>query len=118
MFCRRCGKELSNDSVFCSQCGCHVEENVQPQEETFVLTLDRSSQLYLLNPPIKAIIDGTKRVSIPSGETATLNLRLGAHKIVFTSCGRTAELDFNMTSDMVISIKFSRLTGGIIAKII
>lgn len=40
----------------------------------FKLTIDRSSQVYLGNPPIKVIIDNSIRLSIENGHTETVNL--------------------------------------------
>ena len=38
MFCKYCGKELPDDAKFCPNCGARLEDEVIPNEVTFVET--------------------------------------------------------------------------------
>lgn len=33
MFCRKCGKQIEDDSIFCKYCGSNNLNNIQPGEE-------------------------------------------------------------------------------------
>lgn len=125
MYCFKCGAQIPDESVFCSNCGTKVgsQESVSaepsPQAETkFKLTIDRTSQVYLINPPIKVLIDSDIRLSVDNGKSCDVMLSPGTHHLEFTSSMRTTKLDINMGKDTVIQLNFSRLSGKIIAKIV
>lgn len=40
MFCKSCGKQIDNDSVFCSFCGTRLSDIHKPNSENFVATQD------------------------------------------------------------------------------
>lgn len=125
MYCFKCGAQIPDESVFCSICGTKVgsHESVSaepsPQAEAkFKLTIDRTSQVYLINPPIKILIDTDIRLSVDNGQTSDVMLPPGPHHLEFTSSMRTTKLDINLEKDTVIQLNFSRLSGKIITKIV
>ena len=52
MFCFKCGAQIPDESVFCSKCGAKVQALPEPTAQTYTLTFDRASQVYVANPPI------------------------------------------------------------------
>lgn len=125
MYCFKCGAQIPDESVFCSICGTkvgnHESGSAEPSpqaEAKFKLTIDRTSQVYLINPPIKVLIDTDIRLSVDNGQTSDVMLLPGPHHLEFTSSMRTTKLDINLEKDTLIQLGFSRLSGKIIAKIV
>ena len=62
MFCYKCGTAIPDDSIYCLKCGTKVQSSTQEhlsQEyiKKYKLTLDRASQMYVVDVPVKFIID-------------------------------------------------------------
>mgnify|MGYP000171924701 CR=1 FL=1 len=122
MFCVKCGQQLPDDAIFCSRCGNKVsissEEVSDPTPQTYTLTLDRASQVYAINPPIKVLIDNNIRTSVDNGKTEQLQVIPGHHTVVLTGSFRTTTVEIDLQKDTCIEISFNRLTGKIMAKVI
>ena len=124
MFCFKCGTQLPDESVFCPKCGVKVspqtsisEASILQEEKSFKLTLDRASQIYLINPPIKVLIDTDIYISVDNGKVCDVMLAPGPHHLEFTSSMRTTKLDINLKKDTVMQLTISRLSGKIVSKI-
>lgn len=117
MFCRNCGKNIPDDSKFCISCGTPVENNTISNQATFKLTIDRASQVYLINPPIKVTIDNSIRFSVENGQTHSIDISSGNHKIYFKSSLRSATLEVDIQKDTLIEVKWSRISGAIIPEV-
>lgn len=116
MFCIQCGAQLAEGAKFCHVCGQGVAGNSTPSRKV-KLTLDRASQLYLLNPPIKAVINGSTYVSIENGHTETVELDPGPCIIELSGSFRKAKLEFDLQQDTVVQLGFNRITGKLTASI-
>ena len=120
MFCFKCGSEIPDESVFCSKCGTKVAqaEPAASDNKLFKLTIDRKSQLYAVNPPIKISIDSSILLSVDNGKTIQTELPSGKHIIEFSASMRKSRMEIDMDKDMLIQVSFSRLTGKIIAEVL
>lgn len=121
MYCWKCGKEIPDGSLFCSFCGSKIGQSVEQgpaeaQAQTYTLTIDRASQVYLVNPPIKVTIDETIRLSVDNGRTETVQLTPGPHQIECKGSFRTSRATVDMDGDKVIDIGFNRITGALYIK--
>lgn len=121
MFCINCGEKLVESDGFCSKCGQPVR--VQPQKKTVergaangmcVLTVLRTDQFYVINPPIKIDVDNQKQYAVENGESVCVPLNKGVHRITFSTSVAKKIIDINITQDASIVLKLSRLTGDII----
>lgn len=121
MFCYKCGKEIPDNSLFCSFCGAKLPTGdaaeSAPSQEMVTLIIDRSSQVYLINPPIKAVIDNKIRLSIENGQSEQLQLTPGVHHIELSASMRKTAIDLDLQKKTVLTISFNRLSGKIEAKV-
>lgn len=46
MFCKKCGKEISNDAVFCPHCGAKLKEEASVEAEVVTVSKKDSSSPY------------------------------------------------------------------------
>lgn len=114
MFCSQCGEKLQDNALFCHKCGAKIGEISAPTGKV-KLILDRASQVYLLNPPIKAVINSTTYVSIENGQTETVELDPGPCVVELSGSFRKAKLEFDLQKDTVIQIGFNRISGKLTA---
>lgn len=115
MFCSKCGAQIPDDSAFCAKCGYQIPGSAVSagQAIVFTLTIDRKSQVYLVNPPIKVLIDGTIRKSIANGESIEVPLTAGEHMVEFTSSARKTTTKIEMRKDTLLIVGWNRLSGKI-----
>lgn len=120
MFCSKCGAQIPDDSTFCAKCGAQIPNGTMASshEDVFTLTIDRKSQVYLVNPPIKILIDGTIRKNIANGESIEVPLARGSHIIEFTSSARKTTKSVELTGDTVLAVGWSRLSGKIVVDLL
>ena len=125
MFCRKCGKPLPEDSRFCPACGTPVAFESDIESSTpnycsslYTLTIDRASQVYLMNPPVKVTIDNSIRLTVENGHTQTIQLPAGQHNILFKCSLRSTQLDINIVRDTLIELSWNRISGKMVTKIV
>lgn len=114
MFCSQCGEKLQDNALFCHKCGAKIG-GMSESTGKVKLILDRASQVYLLNPPIKAVVNGTTYVSIENGHTETIELEPGHCVVELSGSFRKAKLEFDLQKDTVIQIGFNRISGKLTA---
>lgn len=121
MYCNQCGKQIPDNSRFCSFCGAKIPAGNAvggtSEPEVFTLTIDRASQVYLINPPVKVVIDGTVRLSVENGRSEQVQLKPGAHHIELSASMRKTTVDLDLQKDTVLMIGFNRLSGKLVAEI-
>lgn len=119
MYCYKCGAQIPDNSNYCSHCGTKVTDIAQAKStsDKFNISFDRCSQVYLINPPIKIVIDDKIRLSVDNGKTCSTQLVAGKHHIVFSASFRSTEIEIDLQKDTVINLSFSRLSGKLIAEI-
>ncbi len=117
MYCFKCGNQIPDDSIFCSKCGSKVamEAETSSDGNRHWLTIDRASQIYAINPPIKVAIDHSVLLSVDNGKTIQTELSKGHHIVEFSASMRKTRIELDMTRDTLIKVSFSRLTGKIVA---
>ncbi len=124
MYCFKCGKQIPDESVFCSFCGTRVDgsetssNGAAIEEVKYALTIDRKSQPYLINPPVKVIIDGDIRFGVDNGKTETVPVSSGRHQIELKMSVRQKNIEVDIQKDTTIEIGFNRLTGAITANVV
>lgn len=110
MFCIKCGAELPNNSNFCPNCGQAISS--QPTS-FYVITIRREKQWFAINPAITIAINNDYTYKLENEESITVSLPTGKHSINL-SCGiRNTSVTINVTHDLILNVKFNRLTGGI-----
>lgn len=117
MYCYKCGKQIPDDSAFCSYCGATITTHNAEEPQGFRLIIDRKSQLYLVNPPIKVTIDGSTFLSVDNGKFVEVTVSPGIHTIDFKASFRSKTLEIDIQKDTVVEIGFNRMTGAITADI-
>lgn len=117
MYCYKCGKQIPDDSAFCSYCGAAINQPTTEVPQGFRLILDRKSQVYLVNPPIKVTIDSSTLLSVDNGKFAEITVSPGLHTIELKSSFRSKKLEIDIQKDTVVEIGFNRITGAITADI-
>lgn len=116
MFCSQCGEKLQDNALFCHKCGAKIGSASEPSGKV-KLILDRASQVYLVNPPVKAVINSSTYVSIENGHTETVELDPGPCVIELSGSFRKAKLEFDLKKDTVVQIGFNRISGKLTATI-
>ena len=121
MYCNQCGGKIPDNSRFCSFCGAKIPTgdavDNTPEPGMFTITIDRASQVYLINPPVKVIIDGTIRLSVENGRSEQVQLEPGTHNVELSASMRKTIVDIDLQKDTVLMIGFNRLSGKIMAEI-
>lgn len=118
MFCSKCGNELQTDARFCSKCGQPVAQtstdNVsQNNSGNYTLTINRAKQWFLVNPPVKIIIDEKAEYKIDNGETIRIPVSTGTHMVAFSCSIRNKIVNINVTNNVILNIKWNRVTGSL-----
>lgn len=118
MFCYKCGTAIPDDSIYCLKCGTKVQSSTQEhlsQEyiKKYKLTLDRASQMYVVDVPVKFIIDSEINITLLNGETKEIFLTPGIHKIQATGSFRKKNIDIDLQKDSVLHMKWNRAWGYI-----
>ncbi len=122
MFCRFCGTELSENSLFCNKCGMKTNENSNRniptrEKRKHKVTIFRESQMFLLNPPVNISINNVKNLSINNGGTVELDLDEGNYSFEFSCSLRKRKVDVFLEKDILITLKWNRITGSLNADV-
>ena len=118
MFCNQCGFKYSENSKYCPSCGVLVPNYTSEQlcpsakSDTIKLSLFRTSQIFLINPPMNATLNG-EHFSIANGERKDFILPIGSHELTLSMGIRTKTYDIDLDTNTTIIIKMNRITGCI-----
>lgn len=121
MFCKKCGKEISDSSKYCPNCGQKVNDVVSDtngEQKNVKLVLHRRKSCYGAAVSIKVFIDGNLVGSVKSNGTATVNVAPGNHEIVFDMWTATNKEILTVPADCStvyaeFSIKIGLLTNKV-----
>lgn len=118
MFCTKCGYEILGNVMFCPKCGQEISQlDSNTMEEamarTYTLSIKRAEQWYLVNPPVKIVLDGETEYKIDSGEILNIPVSSGSHNIVFSSSIRKKIVDINVVGNVNLNLKWNRITGNL-----
>lgn len=75
MFCVKCGKELAENSKFCTECGCVIDAEVGS------IVFARQTQLTGAAVPISIYVDGKHVGNATVGSELTVPVAFGKHKV-------------------------------------
>ncbi|ARE86049.1 hypothetical protein CLFO_03650 [Clostridium formicaceticum] len=82
VFCTKCGKELTDFSLFCSVCGMPVEEPKIKQEissATLLFKYQKNPMLMMLTEPLDVTLDGQLHFNVVSDGEVCYNVAQGNH---------------------------------------
>lgn len=95
MYCVNCGKEISDDSKFCTSCGKSTKV------ETCVgkITFHRLPRYMGFAVGIDVYIDGTRIGTVNNNGTVEANVTFGTHKIYFSLWSGSNEEEITVTEE-------------------
>lgn len=85
-FCSNCGKEIDDESKFCSYCGSPVKNNIKPtviSDKSGTVIIYRQFGIQDLLAPYKIFVDSKESGTIKNNENKFLKLKYGEHTIQF-----------------------------------
>lgn len=131
MYCQQCGSQLPDTAKFCGECGAPTGATAQSlgdvvspsntgvnstasSSDMYRLTVIREKQFFAVNPSIYITVDNNMpRIPIDNADQVSIPISAGVHNLYF-SCGpRSKSVDINVASDLVIVVRWNRITGGI-----
>jgi hypothetical protein len=120
----KCGFQLPDGSAFCSKCGAPTGGQAPGFQaaggavpKTHRVTIFRESQMFLINPPVNVSINGVKSMSVENGQRLELNLPEGQYRFDFTLHVRSRAVDVFVNRDILITLKWDRITGALKATV-
>ena len=115
MFCNKCGNPLQEGMRFCAKCGQPVGAAVPQSTNTgsFVLTVNRDNQWFLINPAVSITIDSAAEYKLPNGMSIDIPITPGPHRVTL-HCGiRSNSVDINVASNLSLNTRWNRVTGAL-----
>lgn len=113
MFCNKCGNPLQEGMRFCAKCGQPAGAAAPQSGGTFVLTVNRDNQWFLINPSVTINIDGTQEHKLPNGMSIDIPVTPGPHRVTI-HCGiRSNTVDINVASNLSLNTRWNRVTGAL-----
>ena len=123
MNCPYCGQQLLQGAHFCTRCGKQIEGSMSQMQpvmaqpsaaQPITLKITRADQWFLINPPIKVLIDDTWRCQVQNAESIIVsNLNPGTHRFRFTITCRTRDICVDLQRDGEMFLEMNRITGEI-----
>lgn len=106
--CPECGKEISDKAPACPNCGMPLRRE---DRGTYNVTIVREKQWFLINPKISITVDASDKYSLANDSSIIIPMTTGHHSILFSFGIRETRTDIDVTEEMVINVKFNRVTG-------
>lgn len=121
MFCKNCGKEISEGVAFCPSCGQAVAESVSSNinnSGTVKLVIHRKKSFFGCAVGTKIHIDGQLAATIKSDGVATFDLVPGNHEVIFDMWSANEKTNIDLPADcsavyVEIGLKMGLLTNKI-----
>lgn len=111
MFCNKCGKELADDTKFCTNCGFEIKSDIG------TIVFAREKQFYGSLVPIKVFMDGVLVASLSSGKEESVPAKIGNHKIAFDLWSGNGQYDVNVPENNPnIKVTFKLASGIVTSK--
>jgi hypothetical protein len=123
MICNKCGKEIPNQSAFCTYCGSKVEKAEATEQntenmanKTIKVVFQRKKKLMGCAISMKVNIDGNVVALLKNGEAREVEIPAGKHKVILETFGEVTqkELDFSAEYSKVyieLVMKMGLVTG-------
>lgn len=100
MFCKKCGKEIADESTFCPNCGQGVDANVASNKNNTVkLVIHRKKSFFGCAVATRIHIDGQLASSIKSDGRAEFELTPGTHELVLDMWSATEKNNIELPAD-------------------
>lgn len=103
MKCEKCGNEIKDGEKFCSGCGAKTEYADLVYGSLIVY---RKKSIFGCAIPFKVYIDGNLKGSIVNGDTISLEIPYGTHKISFNKPNSKVNRIITISDDKK-SVKFT-----------
>lgn len=123
MICSKCGKEIPNESAFCTYCGSKVEgatvteQNTQSATNKIVKVIfQRKKKIMGCAISMKVNIDGNVVAVLKNGEAKEVDVPAGKHKVILETVGEVTpkEMDFSAEYSKIyieLVMKMGLVTG-------
>ena len=131
MFCPHCGKSIADIAKFCPYCGANLKDLTSSSKEsvpndpespcpqttsnidTHKLTIYCQEQSFLVNSPMRVLVDEQFEYSIESGKSIELDLPEGEHSVRVSASIREKRIPIALNSDIKLVLSWNRFTGAI-----
>lgn len=113
MFCCQCGKRLPENAKFCPGCGAPIATDTSKNSDNISITLVMAKQSFLASAAVAASLNGIESAWVGDGQSVVLSVPSGKNEIVLKAGFRKRKITFSATRDVMINIKWNRLSGGL-----
>ena len=118
MFCKKCGKELKENTKFCASCGAPIEEanniqeenqnaNIQSVGDTNIqsgkmvkLVINRNKKMLGFAIGIVVELDGTQVTVLKNGQSYETEVTVGQHQLLLKTVGESTDKLLNITPEL------------------
>lgn len=114
MYCTNCGKEIPDNSQFCTFCGNSL--NTPNNSKMIKLKVTRKKKLIGCAIPMKVLVDGNQIASLKNNNSIEIDIPAGEHKLIIDTVGEVTEELLNLTEEyskvnVNLVMKFGLVTG-------
>lgn len=109
--CPNCGKELSEDSIFCNSCGNRILDSENTKK---TITIFGYKEPFAINPSVKIYQNGKYIGSVNRNER--FNLLLERDSLLEFKCSiRSTSINIPINNPQDIQLSFDRISGKLLA---
>lgn len=102
MKCEKCGNEIKDGEKFCGGCGAKTEY----ADLTYgTLIISRKKSIFGCAIPFKVYIDGVLKEKVSNGQTVSIEIPYGTHKVSFNKPSSSVNRIITISEDKK-SVKF------------
>ena len=114
MYCTSCGKEIPDNSRFCTFCGNSL--NTQENSKMIKLKVTRKKKLLGCAISMKVLVDGNQIAALKNDNSVEIDLPAGEHKLIIDTGGEVTQKVLNLSEEyskvtVKLVMKFGLVTG-------
>ena len=94
-----------------------IEDGFAQSLDRVNVTIERRKQWFIINPPIKVIIDDDMSYILRASSSVVVPMAPGMHKFHFIGSLRSKELETDVQNDSNIVLKWNRVWGTLEASL-